>query len=269
MTVQKIQDAAIILADLRLRTGGHNTPLDDLPPHCRPQTLDEAYALQDAARTLLETRGMGAAVGWKIGCTTPVMQEYLNIPHPCAGTLYRKTVYENHADLKAADFFQLGLECEIAVSLSTDIPARSGGHSAATVAAAVGAVMASVEIVEHRFRDFSKAGTPSLIADDFFSCGCVLGAAIPLAEAGDLAALSGGFSIDGEAPQQQGNGSAILGHPLNALAWLADHFNARGSWLKAGEIITLGSVIKTIYPQAGMHVEARFEQLAPVTLQIS
>jgi 2-oxo-3-hexenedioate decarboxylase/2-keto-4-pentenoate hydratase len=131
--------------------------------------------------------------------------------------------------------------------------------------------MASVEIVEHRFRDFTTAGPPSLIADDFFSCGCVLGAAITLAEAGDLAALNGGFSIDGEVPQQQGNGAAILGHPLNALAWLADHLNARGSNLKAGEVITLGSVIKTIYPQAGSRtrIEARFEQLAPVTLQIS
>jgi 2-oxo-3-hexenedioate decarboxylase/2-keto-4-pentenoate hydratase len=269
MRPKNIKDAAAILADLRLRANGHNTPLDDLPPDCRPQTLDDAYTVQDDARALLETRGMGPAVGWKIGCTTPVMQEYLAIPHPCAGTLYSRTVYTDHAELKAADFFQLGLECEIAVKLSADIPARSGGHSADTVATAIGGVMASVEIVEHRFRDFTKAGTASLIADDFFSCGCVLGAVIPLAELDDLATLTGGFSIDGAAPQHQGNGSAILGHPLNALAWLADHFNARGSWLKAGEIITLGSVIKTIYPQAGMHVEARFEQLAPVTLQIS
>jgi 2-oxo-3-hexenedioate decarboxylase/2-keto-4-pentenoate hydratase len=132
MTPKNIKDAAAILADLRLRANGHNTPLDDLPPDCRPQTLDDAYTVQDDARALLETRGMGPAVGWKIGCTTPVMQEYLAIPHPCAGTLYRKTVYADNAELKAADFFQLGLECEIAVKLSADIPARSGGHSADT-----------------------------------------------------------------------------------------------------------------------------------------
>jgi hypothetical protein len=39
--------------------------------------------------------------------------------------------------------------------------------------------MASVEIVEHRFVDFGAAGTPSLVADDFFSVGCVLGKPIP------------------------------------------------------------------------------------------
>ncbi len=268
MTPDAIQTAAELLADLRLRANGRDAQLDELPESCRPRTLEDAYAIQDQLRRLLATRGLGDPVGWKIGCTTPVMQAYLSIPHPCAGTLYRATLYDGRAVLRAANFFRLGLECEIAVRLSADIPARPGAHSPDSVAAAVGGVMASVEIVDHRFRDFDIASTASLVADDFFSVGCVLGAARPLEALGDLSALSGCFSINGAPPDQEGKGAAILGHPLNALAWLADHLAARGTGLKAGEAVTLGSVVKTIYPRAGSSIEARVEGMSPVTLRI-
>jgi len=273
MTPEAIQAAAELLAGLRLRVEGRDRQIDELPRRCRPKTLDEAYDVQDALRALLADRGLGTPVGWKIGCTTPVMQKYLDISHPCAGTLYRATVYDGEAKLNSADFFQLGLECEIAVRLAADLPPRPGGHNADSVAAAVAGAMASVEIVDHRFVDFTAVSTPSLVVDDFFSVGCVLGALRPLAELGDLATLSGGLAVDGAEPEHRGRGAAILGHPLNALAWLADHLAARGTQLRAGEVITLGSVVKTIYPgdfsEGALRVEARFDRLPPVTLRIA
>ena len=269
MTPDAIQSAAALLADLRVRMGGRTAQLDELPDDCRPQTLEDAYDIQDALRGLLEPRGLGPQVGWKIGCTSEVMQRYLGITHPCAGTLYRTTVYGGRAELRAADFFELGLECEIAVRLAADLPPRASGHSAQTVTAAVGGVMASVEIVDHRFRDFQAVSTPSLVADDFFSVGCVLGPEQRLDELGDLATLTGGFGIDGAPLADRGQGSAILGHPLTALAWLADHLIARGSHLMAGEVVTLGSVVKTIYPKAGTSIEAGFDRLPSVTISVS
>jgi 2-keto-4-pentenoate hydratase len=219
-------------------------------------------------RAQLGKQGLGAQSGWKIGCTTPVMQDYLDIPHPCAGTLYDATTFEGHASLRAANYFQLGLECEIAVRLASDITPGNGDHTRKSVATAVGAVMTSVEIVEHRFRDFATAATPSLVADDFFSVGCVIGAPKSLEELGDLSALTGGFRINGATPESQGTGDAILGRPLNALAWLANHLSGRGNILHAGHIVTLGSVVKTIYPDPGTTIEAGFDRLAPVKLNI-
>lgn len=268
MTMADKQAAATILADLRVRANQQTAALDDLPENLRPQTLDEAYSIQDVLRPLLEQRGHGVVAGWKIGCTTAVMQDYLAIPHPCAGTLYQQTVYSEYAELNAVDYFMLGLECEIAVKLAIDIPAQATEHDRNSVIDAVEQVMTSVEIVEHRFRDFASAATASLIADDFFSVGCVLGQSKTLKEIGDLAELTGGFKVNGKAAEQHGQGTAILGHPLNALAWLANHQITRGSFLKAGQIVTLGSVVKTIYPEPGMHIEAAFDQLEPVRLDI-
>ena len=224
--------------------------------------------MQDVLRALLAKRGLGAPCGWKIGCTTAVMQAYLDIPHPCAGTLYRNSVSSGETRWKAADYFKLGLECEIAVRMAADFDARTAEGDSGALAAAVGEVMASIELIEHRFRDFSTVPPPSLVADDFFSVGCVLGTPCRLADAGDLGTISGSFWVDGEPASEQGVGAAILGHPLDALMWLARHLASRGTTLHAGEIVTLGSVVKTIYPEAGARIEARFDRLPPVLLRV-
>ena len=268
MTDAGIDKAAVILADLRVRAEGSGV-LTDLPEPCRPDDLEEAYAIQQRLRKVLGERGFGDQAGWKIGCTTPVMQEYLSIPHPCAGTLYGTTVFGDHATLAASDFFNLGLECEIAVRLGDDLPRQAAPFTADTVAAAVEAAMASIEIVEHRFADFREASVASMIADDFFSWGCVIGQPVPFGEIADLAALTGGFSVNGAEPEQTGTGSAILGHPLTALAWLADHAADVGTPLQRGQIVTLGSVVKTIYPESGQVISARFDGLPPATVTIT
>ena len=261
-----IAAAADLLADLRLRRRGRTAPIEDLPEMLRPVDVPEAYRIQSALTERLEAP-LGPQVGWKIGCTTPVMQDYLNIRHPCAGALYRDRTYRGETRLAAADYFKLGLECEIAVELATDLPARPGGHDAASVAEAVGRVMASVEIVEHRFTDFARVAAPSLTADDFFSAGCVLGEGVPLDQAGDLSALKGGFIVNGERGPT-GTGAAILGHPMTALAWLANHAATQSRPLPKGALITLGSVVKTIYPKPGDQVQAKFDTLPPLALTI-
>lgn len=267
MAYEGREAAARLLADLRTRSTIH-APIDELPEEIRPPDLMAAYQVQAALRRKLMRQRPGPQIGWKIGCTTPVMQNYLRIPHPCAGALYRGSVYRNQATLHAADFMTLGLECEIAVQLNRDLPHQGDMFARADVASAVGAVMASIEIVEHRFTDFRKASTPSLVADDFFSAGCVVGDAVTADMAGDLATLRGGFAISGARPDTMGTGAEILGHPLSALTWLADQAAMLGTPLQAGQIVTLGSVVQTIYPKPGEQIEARFTRLPAVRVDV-
>lgn len=248
--------AAALLADLRLRENGILPPLDDLPEAIRPRSVAEAYETQALLRARLAPR-LGAPVGWKIGCTSKVMQEYLGVDRPCLGTLYADGLRRDRATLRAAGYRRLGLECEIAVRLGADLP--PGGSARAAVAA----VMCSVEIVEERFADFHACATETLIADDFFSAGCVLGAEADPAALPDLRTLEGGF-VENGAPGPRGRGEAILGDPLAALAWAAE---AAGG-LRAGEVVTLGSVVRTIYPEPGARIVAAFGGLAPVTVEV-
>ena len=268
MNSSSFDTAARILVDLRTRAPGSGV-LQDLPRACRPGNLMDAYEIQRRLRLPLARRGFGKQAGWKIGCTTPVMQEYLKIPHPCAGTLYEKSVFREHATLAAREFYTLGLECEIAVRLGVDLPERRELYETLDVVHAVESVMASIEIVEHRFADFRRATVASMIADDFFSWGCVLGAPVPLSDLPDLSQLEGGFSVNHRKPLALGEGSAILGHPLTALAWLADHVSRLGTPLSAGDVVTLGSVVKTVYPTPGQQIATAFPELPSAMVTVT
>lgn len=262
-----IAECAGFIADLRQRRNGQRPPIDSVPAAFRPETIEDAYAVQEAARPLIAARGRGAPVGWKIGSTSPPMQAALGIPFPCGGTLYAGTVHQGHATVVRAEYSKPGLECEIAVRLSADLPARPGGYDRASVLPAVGAVMTSVEIVEWRFIDFKQAGVPSLVADDFFSCGCVLGPERPATSLAGDANIPGRFAVDGEIASA-GNARDILGHPLNSLAWLANHRADSGTPLRAGELITLGSIVAALRLERSARVEASFDGLGAVAVDV-
>src|SRR5690606_14925327 len=112
-----------------------------------PATIAEGYAAQRALHAVLETGGLGPCAGHKIGCTTPVMQAYLGIDHPCAGEVFASTVHGPGAALPLRRFHRVGVECEIAARLGADLPARAAGHDRDSVAAAVESLMAGIELV--------------------------------------------------------------------------------------------------------------------------
>src|ERR1700682_6684553 len=120
-------------------------PLGPLPAELEPRDEADAYAIQDTLHPCLTSAGRGAVVGYKIGCTTRVMQQYLGIPNPCAGAIYASTAQHQHGRFAHGDFVRVGVECEIAVLLADDLGSAVDHVSAAR---AVGACMAAIEIVD-------------------------------------------------------------------------------------------------------------------------
>jgi 2-keto-4-pentenoate hydratase len=252
---QAVARAAALLRDQRLAA----TPIEPLPADVRPIDEADAYRIQAALNGLLAADGRGAVVGHKIGCTTPVMQAYLGIPNPCAGEVLGPTVHRGTGRFATGDAVQLGVECEIAVELLADLDGR-GGVGRDRAGNAVGAVMASIEVVDDRYADWRTIGTPTLIADDFFNAGVVLGNPVRDWRRLDLAALAGRMLING-VEVGRGVGADILGHPLDALAWLAGNMASRGRALKAGEFVTLGSLVATNWVAAGDEILIEVEGL--------
>jgi 2-oxo-3-hexenedioate decarboxylase/2-keto-4-pentenoate hydratase len=221
-----------------------------LPSDLRPEDEAEAYRVQDALHTLLEDGGMGSPTGHKIGCTTPVMQSFLGIPNPCAGAVFDSTVREVSGSFDFDRLLHPGVECEMAVRLGADLPAHGAPYDRSTVAPAVGAVMAAIELVDDRWFDYKSVDTPTLIADDFFGAGCVLGPPMTGWQGLDLTAVKGSMFING-AHVGSGSGADIMGHPFEALAWLANSMAARGGGLRAGEFVLLGSLVETKWVERG------------------
>jgi 2-oxo-3-hexenedioate decarboxylase/2-keto-4-pentenoate hydratase len=227
----------------------NRTPLQPLASGAAPQTEAEGYRIQDAVHDLLAA-DFGALAGYKIGCTSLVIQQYLGIPHPCSGGVFAKGVFESGASLSTKDFVRVGVECEIAVRLARDLSPTEAPFTAEWMAESVEACYPAIEIVDDRYVDWQTLGAPTLVADDFFAAACVLGAPVARSAAPDLLKVVGRALING-AEVGKGTGADVLGHPHNALAWLANHLAADGKGLRAGEIVLTGSLVKTVWLGAG------------------
>lgn len=256
------------LADLlvKARTGGAATPRP--PVELEPDSVAEGYAVQALVHDRLEAAGFGRRIGHKIGCTTPVMQAYLKIDHPCAGEVFETTVHEHMVEFPLSRFHRVGVECEIAARLGEDLPETGMPYDRGNVKSAVAALMPGIEIVDDRYEDFPSLSAPVLIADDFFNAGVVLGDALENWEDLDLGAIEGEMYVD-KVRAGSGRGSDILGHPLEALAWLANQRIALGSPLRAGEFVMLGSVVKTVHFTHPADVLIRFEQLGEARVRFT
>lgn len=257
------RDAASLIAQNRL----HRTRFTALPAPLVPHDEDDGYQIQNLVQTALRD-AYGAPGGHKIGCTTTVMQRYLNIDQPCAGRIFAAHVYLGRADMPHDTYVRPGVECEIAVVLSADLPLTGQPYSRLSVAPAVGGVMAAIEIVDDRYENFRSLGAPTLIADNFFNAGSVLATPVRDWRTLDLAAIAGGMTINGK-EAGRGAGAQIMGHPLEALAWLATLRAREGQPLRAGEFVSLGSIVETKWIEAGDEVAVEIDGLGAATARFA
>jgi 2-keto-4-pentenoate hydratase len=251
--------AARIICDHRLA----RRRLPPLDLSVRPVEEKTAYAVQDELHELLTAAGLGPVAGHKIGCTTKVMQQFLRIPNPCAGGVFESQVHRTPAILRHADYVRPGVECEIAVRLGADLPMRQAPFDRERLSAAVIEVMAGMEIVDDRYVEYRSLDTPTLIADDFFDAGCVLGEPVASWRLLDLPSLRGVTRING-VEIGCGRGADVMGHPFEALAWLANSLARRGRSLRAGEFVFTGSVVETKWVARGDQVVMTIEGLGTV-----
>ena len=202
----------------------NRTPLPPLAGDAAPESEAEGYRIQDAVHKLLAA-DLGALVGYKIGCTSPVMQQYLDIPHPCGGGVFAKGVFDSGASLSTRDFVRVGVECEIAVRLARNLQPSEAPFTAEWVMEAIEAYYPAIEIVDDRYVKWETLGAPTLVADDFFAAGCVLGKPVVRVGVPDVLHVIGRALINC-VEVGRGSGTDVLGHPHNALAWLANHLAA-------------------------------------------
>ena len=122
MNEEAIKQSAGILALTRVR----NQKIDALPEEYRPADEAEAYVVQDRLHSLLDEAGYGKRVGYKIGCTTPVMQRFLGISNPCAGGVFNTSTNYIATTVEFEKYSHPGVECEIAAFIGQDlVPGRA------------------------------------------------------------------------------------------------------------------------------------------------
>jgi 2-keto-4-pentenoate hydratase len=239
-------------------------PIRALPSELAPADLDEAYEIRSAFQEIEEKAGRGAVAGYKIGLTTPIMQRLCGVGEPCYGAIFANEVHHGRAVLRAADYCRLGVETEIAFKLGEDLP-QGGDRNRA--AAAVKSCMAAIELIEDLQYDYTRLNAAAMVAGNVWNAGVVLGAPVLDWKRLDLAQARATLSINGRAIGS-GTGSDVMGHPLNALAWLADKLAAAGAPLRRGMIVMTGSMVPIQYPAAGDRAMIEISDLGTAELAV-
>jgi 2-keto-4-pentenoate hydratase len=229
-------------------------------------TLEDGYRAQQLANARLEA-ALGRRIGHKIGGTTEPMRAYIGVPEPVAGEVFVTTVHASGAELPFAGFVRPGIETEIAVRLGRDLPPRPGPYTRDEAAEAVAEVMAAIEIVDDRYEDFRSLGAPTMIADNAFNAASVLGPARADWRGLDLAKLRARTLIDGR-EVATGTSDALMGHPLEALRWLAERRSSLGLGLAAGSFVSLGSITPVQWLDGPAEARIEVEGLGEVRVRL-
>jgi 2-keto-4-pentenoate hydratase len=239
-----------------------------LPPELAPRTPEEAYLIQDGY-VALRSQERGAIMGHKIALSTVAMQKFVGVDQPQAGALLQATLHRSPCLVRAADYVNLIVEFEIALEMCEGLPAADAPFSRERVAEAVGGVMPAFELADDRSADYTQLCKHplELIADNAWNEGAVLGEPIKDWKKLDLAAVRGIARINGQ-EVGQGTGAQALGHPLDALAWVAGNLASRGRGLVRGDVVITGSLVTTKTAKAGDLFQWAIDGLGEIELRV-
>jgi len=225
-------------------------------------TVDEAYEIQNVIVQAKLDQGL-KIVGPKMGLTSQAKMKQMNVNEPIYGYIFDNMV-ESGGEISLSNYIHPKVEAEIAFILGRDI--EGPGISGAQVLAATEYVIPALEIIDSRYLNFQFT-LPDVIADNASSSGVVFGSVMRRPDELELDLLGVTLSINGEI-RDLGAGAAVLGHPANSVAMLANMLGRKGKKLKAGEIILTGGITGALLLSEGDVVSVRFDGLGSVDFKV-
>ena len=248
------------LAELLFNAEQSSDPVPPLTDRFPDMTDADAYEVQ---QEVIRKRIQGGrrVVGKKVGLTSLAMQQMLGVGEPDYGVVLDDMTIADGSTFEAARLLQPRVEPEIAFILERGL--KGPGVTAVQVLAATRFVVPAIEIIDSRVRDW-KIKLCDTIADNASSARIVLGNAPKQVHQVDLRLVGMVLEKNGEVVQT-GAGAAALGHPANAVAWLANAIGAYGVALEPGEVIMPGAVSGAVDVARGDHIRVSFDGLGTVS----
>jgi 2-keto-4-pentenoate hydratase len=243
MTPQQIDEAATALVAAR-----RGQPIPELPEALRPQSRDDAFAIQDAVIAKLGEK-IG---GWKVGA----LPDGSNFVAP----IYASAVKQSPASMPARGFHLIGIECEIGFRLNQALPARPRPYSRDDVLA-VASMHPTIEVVDTRYIDLQAPDRLQILADNFSNGGLVYGAAASGWEGTDLSHPHIEVTADGK-PFADCTGLRA-GNPVDLLVTAVNLASGRGG-IVAGSFITTGTHTGLVFTEPGTRIRADYGRFGAV-----
>lgn len=254
-------DAAI---EVLSRSGRTRVSTEPLTSTWGGLSVRDAYAIQLGVQRLRLAEGR-VIKGYKIGLTSRAMQRQMGVAEPDYGYLLDDMFYPEHTPVPVDRFIQPRVEPEIAFVLRS--PLQGPGLTHADVIRAVDFVLPALEIIDSRIRDW-RIKLVDTIADNASSGAVVLGSRPAPFGPEDLRLAGVVLRRNGEVVGT-GAGGAVLGSPLNALAWLANTLGSLGVVLDAGNVVLSGSCTAAVPVSGGDTVSVTVAGVGSATTHFS
>jgi 2-keto-4-pentenoate hydratase len=221
-------------------------------------------------------KDLGRTVGYKAALTNPEVQAALKVREPVRGVLLDKMLLRSDAQSPGGPVVPANYASRPLVEADLVVEVRDGRiHEAKTdleLLQSLVRVYPFIELADLVVAAGEPVDGPTVVMINAGARLGVLGQPIEVvatpAFAEALAAMKVTVSDRNGAPLAAGTGSAILGHPLNAVRWLVDDLAKSGVRLRAGDLLSLGSFAAPVTPVPGQVVRVRYEGL-PGNPQVS
>lgn len=247
----------------QLEDAEHNrAPIAKITDEYPELSWDDAYAIQNALRQRKLDSGVRIA-GLKAGLTSKAKMKQMNVSEPVFGFLCDYGAYPDGGEIEIDKFIAPRIEAEIAFVTNGEL-AGPGCHLA-QVLAATDFVMPAVEILDSRYEDF-RFDLISVVADNTSAAGFVTGGQARRVADVDLRTLGLVVEKNGKVVEV-GAGAAVLGHPAESVAVLANNLARRDETIPAGTFIMTGGITAAIGVERGDNVAVRFQDLGSVSMR--
>ena len=229
------------------------------------ESFEDAYFVQDALETVWAHKG--EVVGYKLALTSKAMQEMFGVNTSFKGNLFSKTILKGDQVISLLNYGRLGVEFELAIEIGEDFGANSNKLTVKESMKKVAAVYPAFELVDDRNADYSTVDLISQTADNSWNANTVLGSKLENFSHLDFGTNEVFKTINGNT--EDSVTGAALENPFNAVIWIADFLNKRGSELKKGQIVMTGSTFPTYFPQKGDTIEYEVFNVGKVKINIT
>jgi 2-keto-4-pentenoate hydratase len=229
--------------------------LSSLPEGARPKDMDDAYAIQNIALAKL-----GPIAAWKVGAGGPEAA-------PACAAIAQTSLFESGVRLPAEMFHLVGVEAEIAYRFAADLPPRREAYSRDEVLAAIGSIHPAIEISDTRFVAWASQDRPSHVADQLNHGALVIGRGGEDWRRIDPDRQRAILTINGIVSADVIGGNPA-GDPLRLLHWLANDGSRALGGLRAGAVVTTGSVTGVKFVDAPALAQADLPGLGSVSVAV-
>jgi 2-oxo-hept-3-ene-1,7-dioate hydratase len=264
LTEVEIADAAHRLREAAIT----KTPMRQLSLQYPDMTFDDGYAIQRAWGDLRYSEGR-TLLGRKIGLTSRAMQQSVNITEPDHGLLLDDMFFADGSVIALDQFIGVRIEVELAFVLGSNL--RGPGCTLFDVLRATEFVTPALEILDSRI-EMSDPETGhqrtivDTISDNAADAGIITGGRVIRPHDLDLRWVSALLYRNGII-EESGVAAAVLNHPGNGVAWLANKLAPHGVELEAGQVILAGSFTRPVWARTGDTFQADYGPMGSISCQ--